>query len=74
MPAPLPRFTGIEYRKIYNLTVFDCTSLRATIQPHHCAANLKAQREGSTCVGCNLGAIHAGHRKAPPPPVPRVCC
>lgn len=66
MLAPSPRSNDVQYRIIapYGLTVFDCNSLRATLQPHHCAANWTACRDGSKCNGCPTGAIHAGKSPA----------
>ena len=74
MLAPLPRASGVEYRQIFNLAVFDCAPLRATLQPTHCAANWRAGRDGSACRGCRIGATHAGQPDAPPPVSSRICC
>jgi hypothetical protein len=80
MLAPLPRADGVEYRILvpYGLTVFDCQSLRATIQPHHCAANWTARKDGSQCIACPIGAIHSGNPPATvqtvPPNSRQPCC
>lgn len=74
MLAPSPRSPDVQYRQIYNLTVFDCPSLRATLQPTACAQNWADRKDGSACRGCPLGAIHAGHPEAPPPPPRPSCC
>lgn len=81
MLAPLPRADGVQYRILapYGLTVFDCPSLRATLQPSACAANWFAHRDGSRCLGCPTGAIHAGKppstvQKLPPNSRTLPCC
>jgi len=81
MLAPLPRADGVQYRILapYGLTVFDCPGLRATLQPHHCAQNWKAHRDGSQCLGCPIGAIHSGKppsevQKPPPNSRSQPCC
>lgn len=80
MLAPLPRADGVQYRVLapYGLTVFDCQSLRATLQPHHCAANWAARKDGSQCIACPVGAIHSGKApstiQAAPPNSRQPCC
>lgn len=73
MLAPTPRSPDVEYSILYGLSVFDCKSLRATLQPSACAANWAANRNGSICVGCRLGSIHAGRTETPPPPPKQPC-
>jgi hypothetical protein len=80
MLAPYPRADGVQYRILapYGLTVFDCQSLRATLQPHHCAANWTARKDGSKCIACPIGAIHSGKPPATIQPLPpnsrQPCC
>lgn len=79
MLAPLPRADGVRYFEFYQgITGFECAALRATIQPHHCAANWTARRDGSRCIACPIGAIHSGKPSSTVQPTPpnsrQPCC
>jgi hypothetical protein len=62
MFAPSPRSPDVEYRIAYGLALFDCTALHASLSPANCADNF-INRRCFACVGCRVGAEHAG--KAP---------
>lgn len=67
MLAPSPRVPGIEYRTAFGFTLFDCTSLRASLSPSACADNFTEHR-CLACKNCPTGHVHAG--KQAPPPLP----
>jgi hypothetical protein len=60
------RATGVEYRELIpGSFAFDCRQLRATISAATCAKNWQRAEPGSSCIGCQIGAQHAGKRATP---------